>query len=390
MNVTFLVGNGFDISCGLKTSYKDFYEWYCMQEKSEKAHVNRFREEIDADLKNGKGNWADFEVALGQYTKNFTLNTVQDFIDCYEDAHDNLMRYLKEESSRFNQFNRDYVRSRVSDSLCAFSAELKEQEKKELDRSFRKLLYMDNTYHFSFISYNYTNLLDLSIAAAETFSQGIVMVYDDKTHRIVPEQITFSIHLPVIHVHGKLDQYPVFGVNDVSQIANRALLDDSDFSTIMIKPNAVNAIGNYQNKEAEKIIDKSHVICIYGMSLGITDALWFHKIMDWLKADENRHLIVYWYTKTPSNDRSILRRIKNEKEAKEKLTYSYSLRDLSSEQKNRLFSRIHIIENTKKVLQLKLDEAMKNKELVFLPKIAAKSDTHGPTPIPLSTKSNSL
>lgn len=30
MNVTFLIGNGFDINLGLKTSYKDFYEQYIL------------------------------------------------------------------------------------------------------------------------------------------------------------------------------------------------------------------------------------------------------------------------------------------------------------------------------------------------------------------------
>ena len=31
MNITFLVGNGFDLSAGLRTAYRDFYDWYCAQ-----------------------------------------------------------------------------------------------------------------------------------------------------------------------------------------------------------------------------------------------------------------------------------------------------------------------------------------------------------------------
>ena len=72
MRITFFVGNGFDISCGIHSSYSQFYEWYCKQEKSELDHVNLFRNTIDEDIKAGKKNWADFEEALGQYTKNFT------------------------------------------------------------------------------------------------------------------------------------------------------------------------------------------------------------------------------------------------------------------------------------------------------------------------------
>ena len=29
LNITFLIGNGFDIGLGLKTRYKDFYKYYC-------------------------------------------------------------------------------------------------------------------------------------------------------------------------------------------------------------------------------------------------------------------------------------------------------------------------------------------------------------------------
>ena len=43
MRITFLIGNGFDISCGIRSSYGDFYKWYCKQDKSDKAHVNAFR-----------------------------------------------------------------------------------------------------------------------------------------------------------------------------------------------------------------------------------------------------------------------------------------------------------------------------------------------------------
>lgn len=32
MNVTFLLGNGFDLNLGLSTSYKDFYSYYTKKE----------------------------------------------------------------------------------------------------------------------------------------------------------------------------------------------------------------------------------------------------------------------------------------------------------------------------------------------------------------------
>lgn len=29
MNITFLIGNGFDLNCGLKSKYSDVYDQYC-------------------------------------------------------------------------------------------------------------------------------------------------------------------------------------------------------------------------------------------------------------------------------------------------------------------------------------------------------------------------
>lgn len=35
MNVTFLLGNGFDLNLGLSTSYKDFYSYYTKKEPND-------------------------------------------------------------------------------------------------------------------------------------------------------------------------------------------------------------------------------------------------------------------------------------------------------------------------------------------------------------------
>ena len=34
MNITYIIGNGFDINLGLKTSYRDFYEYILAQENN--------------------------------------------------------------------------------------------------------------------------------------------------------------------------------------------------------------------------------------------------------------------------------------------------------------------------------------------------------------------
>ena len=89
------------------------------------------------------------------------------------------------------------------------------------------------------------------------------------------------------------------------------------------------------------------------MSMGYTDATWFERIMEWLQADPNRQIIVFWYTDKPSNKRSTWRYLENEATVRKIIT-DYS--DLTNEKIELIKSRIHIIENTKTVLQLKLKE----------------------------------
>ena len=89
MRITFMVGNGFDLGLGIKSSYDDFYNWYC-KIPSGKPHIQQFKQDIMADmdrnLLNDERTWADFELGLGAYTANFTKETVEEFLDCFEDA----------------------------------------------------------------------------------------------------------------------------------------------------------------------------------------------------------------------------------------------------------------------------------------------------------------
>jgi hypothetical protein len=78
MDITFLVGNGFDIAAGIKTSYRDFYNWYCNQPSASPC-IEHFKREIQDDVKKGGENWSDFEIGLGKYTSRFDQETVEEF-----------------------------------------------------------------------------------------------------------------------------------------------------------------------------------------------------------------------------------------------------------------------------------------------------------------------
>lgn len=58
MNVTLILGNGFDLNMGLLTSYSDFYKYY-LQVDSPKS-TNLIKQEIGEKPRN----WADFVFIL--------------------------------------------------------------------------------------------------------------------------------------------------------------------------------------------------------------------------------------------------------------------------------------------------------------------------------------
>lgn len=357
MQITFLVGNGFDISCGLNTSYDDFYKWYCKQEESELSHVNAFRKAIDLN----KENWADFEEALGQYTKHFTVDTIQQFIECYEDASKRLMEYLQQESNRFEEEIIEEELEKFRIGLKNFYFELRPTEKQSIIELINSHKQHENI-TMSFISFNYTYTLDHCV-------KRITNVPLDNWNNSSGHKFKFVINPNVIHAHGSLSRNPVFGVNDESQIANKELLSVPDFASLMIKPKCVKELCETWHDEIDALIDSSNIICIYGMSMGITDTIWFTKIMKWLNGNESRHVILYWHTKQPSDNVSNVRYFANRRRAREKIAFYSNLDHINLES---LSQRIHVIENTKEVLQMKLTEKIDADKYVEMFKEASK------------------
>lgn len=92
---------------------------------------------------------------------------------------------------------------------------------------------------------------------------------------------------------GSLREGIVLGVNDESQINNDALRKHDLFKNIFLKGNINSQMGQRRTERAEEMIDRSMVICIFGMSIGLTDKRWWEKIISWMRQNVNRKLIIY-------------------------------------------------------------------------------------------------
>lgn len=346
MQVTFLVGNGFDIALGLKSSYADFYKWYYDQ-KSDGQQIEAFKQDIKTDIEKNKGrNWSDFEIGLGKYTSKFSKDTIRDFLHCYDDVGKKMLDYLELESGRFEE---DIDKTRIEafrKGIANYLSNLQPKEQKEIENYFPQ----NGNYSVTvkMISFNYTSWLD---AFVEKASVEPLRIWNTGVY-----QHTMSLEPDVIHAHGRINEWPIFGVNDESQVANKDLLTNATFHDIMIKPRSVVKNGQLWHEEAHNIIGKSDVICIFGMSIGATDSVWFEQIMEWLLANAAHHLILFWHTDNPSNGRSVLQMTENRRTARTKIT-DYSA--LTNEMIEALEDRIHVVENTKKLFSVKLSERAK-------------------------------
>ena len=93
MNITFLIGNGFDINIGLKTRYTDFYPYFI-----EKANDDNI---IKSWINPNDSNWADLEKSLGMHLSKLKGDELAKFISDKNELDELLMEYLEREQSKY-------------------------------------------------------------------------------------------------------------------------------------------------------------------------------------------------------------------------------------------------------------------------------------------------
>lgn len=346
-----MIGNGFDISLGIKSSYSDFYKWYCKTESSS-PHIKAFKEsiasEIASEISPEERVWSDFELGLGKYTSNFTPSTVEDFLDCLDNATQNIRLYLEAQEKDFQLSNyTEESQKKLANSLVGFYSEVSAMEKTAIKQALA--YYANNQCELSFISFNYTKCLDEIISS---IPDSLLSTNEHKT-----TQLRYKIKRTVIHVHGTTNEYPILGINDETQIVNKALLGTPQFSDFMIKANNVQALGMYWHNQAIDEINSSAFICVLGMSLGESDARWWRQLISWLRNNSRGHIILYWYVNDPPSRTSAIRRLQKIEYVKNKFL---SFADLSDEANKHLKNRIHVIINTKQFMALEKSEEHKN------------------------------
>ncbi len=327
MNITFLIGNGFDLNLGLQTKYSHFVNEY-----KNIISPSNIIEEFKRDIKDSEPLWSNAEIAIGQYTKKFKKGEGEKFSECHSDFCNELSKYLKHEQDRINYDSQKKKIAKMGGKLNSLSENFPTLEKNILGEVGRIRIAEDRVYNF--LSFNYTYTLENCLAVIGE-NQNIIGThqYNGRTyHRTIG-----VIH----HVHGTVDGEMVFGVNDESQIANPEIFDyeygDID-KEMLIKIQANAAHMQNIDKLASDKITNSHLIYVYGMSISPTDALWWNRLCVWLNKDIKNQLIIHSY-ELPLKGIVQTQYRKAEKKLK---NYIVSFSNLTDGQKKNILNQIHL------------------------------------------------
>ena len=264
----------------------------------------------------------------------------------YEDAHDSIISYIDQERKKFDvSVNTAEIQDSLKKGVLNFEQELTPDEQ-DVIAQLRTNDQANDTI-IKFISFNYTDVLDVCVKELAKSPLTTWQYSGTRKSTVSPA---------VLHIHGTIDHYPILGVGEEYQFANKELLACPGVAEIMLKSRSVKVMGEHWYRDAEKQIDRSQIICIWGMSLGATDSVWWEKINEWLSGNASHHLIIFWHTKTPPNGKSIYLFYTEKSKVIEKMM-DYSA--FTREQINQISSQIHVVYNTKNVLRV----SFKKKEI---------------------------
>lgn len=268
MNILYILGNGFDKAQGMATSYPEFYNYLMDNSNNCSNMMQLLKEEINKD----KELWSDMEVAFGHLTSK--IKSAADFDKLYFELNEYLQEYLKSEEQKFIPTTNLKTKF-VSDFLIP-SRNLEPLDKQrflDCTKSFgtAKDIYV--------MTLNYTNTLEklLSLndnATSKNFSSSEVL-------------------RNIIHVHGRLDDSIIIGVDNETQITNPYFRSNQDVRDLLIKEESNEAMKEIRHLTCKSYIDKANIIILYGVSLGITDNCWWELIGNNLKSRKNLLIMVH-------------------------------------------------------------------------------------------------
>jgi len=269
MEILYIIGNGFDLNLGLKTSYNHFYQYYKTVE-AKNFNVIKLKENISKTY----DSWADLELALGNYTQY--LESTEELDDILLDIGEALSKYLRIEENKLENFEID--QRKFFNYLCFPENMFLPADKENLIKI--KSNWTNSQWILNIFTLNYTSVIEKIVGDKHN---DLILAYHNNSRAIQLGEIK--------HIHGYLDNDMVIGVDDITQIKNESFHGNRDVLESIVKSECNHANRNNVDRQFTNKINTANLICIFGSSIGETDNKWWKLIGERLKSD--CHLIIF-------------------------------------------------------------------------------------------------
>lgn len=273
MNITFMIGNGFDLNLKLNTRYSHFYTYYIKSDPKDLLSKS-IREDFEK--------WSDLEIGLGEFLKDIDESQIEELLDSKSTLERMLSEYLFSESQRISIKDTKALGEEFQKKILNFFSDFNALDKEHYHRIISTT--KDNINYY-FITFNYTNVLDRIVSIA---NKNCIPFGFHKANDIGYNDTIMTPH----HIHGKLSEDLILGLDNNEQILNDKLKVNPKLTNYIIKSAVNSALGERKIETAKAIIDNSKYICLFGLSIGDTDRMWWSYIIEWLKRGSDNRLVL--------------------------------------------------------------------------------------------------
>jgi hypothetical protein len=292
MNITFLIGNGFDLQMGLESQPLTCVKKYLESTTAETNEaVKKFRELIGSEEED---TWGDFELLIGKITEGYDTKeggtAENQFREGYLHFAHWLVSYLSDQEILL-----DYGLVNVEEMAKFISRPLHALRDESLTAYKERSPGFPHTRQYTIVNFNYTFVFDKCLEKTKTEVPSLLIRNSSSSDSISD----------TIHVHGSLKGDMVLGVNDDSQILNKGFIRKESFLGALIKSQCCKTGGLGNRTKTMSAIASSDLIIIFGMSLGDTDKDYWEALGKWLIDPNESHRTLALYKRLGKNKGAI-------------------------------------------------------------------------------------
>lgn len=318
MNVTFMIGNGFDLACGLKTRYTDVYKEYCVLNKNDSDTVKLFKKTIIGKDDRKYENWKDFEMALPTFATEF--NDFDKFEECILNFTEYLDNYLEKQELRIDvESNKNFLIDNMRKYIYGFYSYCLLESRTILESMIKST---SQSCAFDFITFNYTNTLEKTLKFLSNHIRK-----EGSTHE-------YYYHKP-IHIHSTLNNGILLGLDNEEFYKDIPCVNKRKLKNLIDKIVKNSRQSNIVNS-TEALLGRSAIIVMFGWSMGDSDSFWVNSVREGFNANKKMQLVYVPYYEYSLNSKYSHETLNREDDMKQYILAKFELSENDA-------TRIHII-----------------------------------------------